>query len=148
MNDHPHSDCPECAAMRAKKTSSPQESPGFGSFWDMYPRKEAKAYALKCWNRLAPGENMQAGIRADVVRKSQTWKWRQNNGEFIPMPSTYLNQRRWEDEGIVPPPEPPTKPDTLCVVTACQAETVPGLRWCAEHQDYREKALGLKDPQV
>lgn len=26
--------------------------------------------------------------------------WLKDNGQYIPYPSTWLNQRRWEDEGI------------------------------------------------
>lgn len=137
---------PECA--KATRKSPLPDCSGFESFWASYPRKDAKPYAEKCWNKLAPGKHLQETINADVVRKSQTWKWRQNHGEFIPMPSTYLNQRRWEDEGVPEPAPPPPKAEILCVVTDCPAEKIPGLPWCAEHQDYREKALGLKEPQV
>jgi len=27
-------------------------------------------------------------------------EWTENKGQFIPYPSTWLNQHRWEDEGL------------------------------------------------
>ena len=32
----------------------------------------------------------------DTQKKSDQWK--KDNGQFIPNPTTWLNQRRWEDE--------------------------------------------------
>ena len=34
----------------------------------------------------------------DVARKKISYDWTKENGRFIPMPATYLNQRRWEDQ--------------------------------------------------
>lgn len=121
--------------------------PGFEEFWAVYPRRTAKSVAQASWNKLAPSEDLRRTIKADVVRKSQTWRWRKDDGEFIPFPATYLNQRRWEDEIVLAVPDPPPKPESLCVVTACEAVKVGETPWCAEHLAYREKALGLTDPQ-
>ena len=32
----------------------------------------------------------------EVQKKSE--QWQRDNGQYIPHPSTWLNQRRWEDE--------------------------------------------------
>ena len=37
-----------------------------------------------------------------VIKQRQSDQWMKDNGQYIPMPTTWLNQRRWEDEGIVP----------------------------------------------
>jgi hypothetical protein len=36
-----------------------------------------------------------------IARSKRTEQWQKDGGKFIPMPTTWLNQRRWEDEGIV-----------------------------------------------
>ena len=33
-----------------------------------------------------------------MVKRSKSTDWTKDNGQFIPYPTTYLNQRRWEDE--------------------------------------------------
>ena len=33
-----------------------------------------------------------------IDRQKQTTAWRKNNGQFIPHPATWLNNRQWEDE--------------------------------------------------
>ena len=33
-----------------------------------------------------------------IDRQKQTTAWRKNNGQRIPHPATWLNNRQWEDE--------------------------------------------------
>jgi len=33
-----------------------------------------------------------------VNAQKATEQWRKDNGQFIPHPQTWLNQRRWEDD--------------------------------------------------
>ena len=70
----------------------------FNQFWKVYPKKVAKGYALNCFKKLKPSAELtQRMIDAvNVQKKSQ--EWTKDNGEFIPNPSTWLNQGRWEDE--------------------------------------------------
>jgi hypothetical protein len=77
----------------------------FEEFWAAYPRKDGKKVARQKWNRLKPDEEMRKKILADIERRKRSPEWLKENGQFIPMPSTYLNQQRWEDEGIVLPSE-------------------------------------------
>jgi len=77
----------------------------FEEFWAAYPRKDGKKVARQKWNRLNPDEEMRKKILADIERRKRSPEWLKENGQFIPMPSTYLNQQRWEDEGIVLPSE-------------------------------------------
>ena len=71
---------------------------GFDSFYSAYPKKVGKPAALKAWKaaKVKPAE--LATILADVATRSQTTDWQKDGGQFIPNPSTYLNQRRWEDQ--------------------------------------------------
>ena len=39
-------------------------------------------------------------------------QWNRDNGQFIPHPATWLNQRRWEDELTIQLPEVPNEKRT------------------------------------
>lgn len=83
---------PEPVTASTQPPSKGGDWPGFDQFWALYPKKEAKKTALKSWNKEKP--DLTAVIKAlDWQKSSRAWK-----DGFIPMPTTYLNQRRWEDE--------------------------------------------------
>lgn len=80
-------------------------SPAFNTFWDAYPPRNGvrtgKANALKAWKKvkgLTEPELLEACLTALEWQK-KTEGWTKENGTFIPMASTYLNGKRWEDEG-------------------------------------------------
>lgn len=74
------------------------ENDGFEKFWIAYPRKTAKATALKSWKKIKPDAEMQETILAALEQHKQTEQWTRDKGQFIPHPATWLNQCRWEDE--------------------------------------------------
>lgn len=67
----------------------------FDIFWNAYPRKDKKEEAKKSWNKIRP--NIEVVIQALQWQK-QLPGWFEKDGKFIPMASTYLNQKRWLDE--------------------------------------------------
>jgi hypothetical protein len=70
----------------------------FETFWKIYPKKVGKGAAEKSWKKIkSPGETLGLILRALVWQK-QSEQWKKENGQFIPMPATYLNQTRWLDE--------------------------------------------------
>jgi len=69
----------------------------FDVFWQEYPRKDGKTYALKTWKKLKPSHDLAVHIIKDV-RKRTVMDYSKRERQFIPMPSSYLNGRRWEDE--------------------------------------------------
>lgn len=76
--------------------------PGFDRFWSVWPksvRKEAKSKCLQAW-RKAGAESQTDAVIAHVEKLKGTTGWTKDNGEFIPAPLTYLNQRRWEGADI------------------------------------------------
>lgn len=82
----------------------------FSRFWAIYPKKRSKQAALTAWKKLKPDEVFTQKIIAAVQKQKQWPEWQKDNGQYIPYPATWLNQRRWEDEGITPTqPEPPKK---------------------------------------
>ena len=70
----------------------------FDRFWVEYPRKVSKKKAWDIWKRLKPTPELAEKIIESVKLAKQTPQWKKDNGQFIPHPSTYLNQERWNDE--------------------------------------------------
>ena len=71
---------------------------GFNAFWAAYPKKAGKADALKAWNKLAPDVVLQEQMGKALEVQKQSQQWRKDGGQYIPMPATWLNGKRWEDE--------------------------------------------------
>lgn len=64
-------------------------------FWDSVPKKIGKHAARSAFNKLKPWDRRPA---VDSVKPFYEW-WRKENPQATWLhPSTYLNQRRWEDE--------------------------------------------------
>lgn len=74
---------------------------GFALFWQEYPRKAAKAAALKAWQKLNPSPELVERILAHVRDHKMSPDWIKDGGQFVPHPATFLNGRRWEDD--IPP---------------------------------------------
>lgn len=76
--------------------------PGFEAFWVAYPRKVAKDHAAKAYARLKPDEPLQRRILAALAAQVASEQWTRDGGRFVPHAATWLNGRRWEDEGESP----------------------------------------------
>lgn len=94
---------------------SPDLPPGFVRFWKIYPDVDRKTDRAKCAKKWA-----QLGLESiadEIVSSVELWKkskqWTKNGGEFIPMPMTFLNGRRWETK-----PEPATADDQIAGLDA------------------------------
>lgn len=70
----------------------------FDEFWSLYPRKVGKQAALKAWRKIRPDADLHAKIVAAVNSQKTTEQWTIENGRFVPNPTTWLNQGRWDDE--------------------------------------------------
>ena len=84
------------ASKRAAKSTPDWKPERFEGFWKFYPRGEGRQAAVRAWDRLRPDDQTVDRIAAALVTQKQTDEWRRGIG--IPHASTYLNQRRWEDE--------------------------------------------------
>lgn len=70
----------------------------FQRFWEAYPRKDAKKAAIKSWMKEAVYfTDIQDDIMAALERQKKQPQWLKDDGEFIPLPASWLNGRRWED---------------------------------------------------
>lgn len=81
----------------SKSESDEPEPAGFLEFWALYPRKVGKADARRAWKRKRPPITK---VRAALEWQRRSLQWQQG---FIPNPSTYVNQGRWDDEPVEGP---------------------------------------------
>ena len=87
-------------------TEEPPISPkgddsGFESFWNAYPegRKVGKKAALKAWKTLKPSKSLTDRIVKAITKQAANGHFKGSRGEnFIPLPTTWLNQGRWDDQ--------------------------------------------------
>lgn len=86
--------CPNCGFVNSKKVYLE----GFDLFWKNYPRKIGKGQAEKVWSHLKPTFELYSIILEAVELQKKGVGWLQNDGMYIPHPSTWLNQKRWLDE--------------------------------------------------
>lgn len=84
-------------SIKENKTKQIKENAGFDVFWKAYPRKVGKETARKAFQKLDKDVSLDTLLRAIEAQKN-TQQWRKDNGQFIPHPATWLNNRRWEDE--------------------------------------------------
>ena len=78
---------------------------GFAEFWMGYPKKVGKGAAEKAFRRAKIGTTLLPSILQAIERARKTEQWRKSNGQFIPNPATWLNERRWEDDDVQPTSE-------------------------------------------
>lgn len=70
----------------------------FDVFWKAYPKKTGKGAAEAAWKKIkSPSSTIQEILKALEWQRSSL-DWTKENGQYIPNPSTYLNQKRWLDE--------------------------------------------------
>lgn len=79
----------------------------FERFWKVYPKKVGKGDARKIWARLRPSEELTLRMINAVEVAKKSVQWTKDGGQYIPNPSTWLNQARWEDE-LTPMKEEPS----------------------------------------
>ena len=75
---------------------TPTNESNFDRWYSCYPKKQARESARKAWEKQKLDRifsTIMIKSRAFVEHYRATGKM-----EFLPMPATFLNQRRWEDE--------------------------------------------------
>ena len=92
-NDANASNTDEKSCYPRPKTQDPLSE--FLLFWAAYPKKVKKSAAFISWKKHKPA--------VDDVLKALTWqilseRWTKDGGAYIPDPTSYLNQGRWQDE--------------------------------------------------
>jgi hypothetical protein len=70
----------------------------FETFWKAYPKKVGKGAAEKSFKKYKPDDALLSAMIKAIETQKRSDQWVKENGQFIPNPATWLNQKRWEDE--------------------------------------------------
>ena len=70
----------------------------FETFWKAYPKKKSKLQAIRTWNNLAKIRPPIEELLVAIARARKSVQWMKADGQFIPYPSTWLNDGGWMDE--------------------------------------------------
>jgi len=98
----------------------------FPAFWEHYPRKVAKPKAAEAFDRIGVTTEMLATMITAIAQQGLAERCAAGEGQYVPHPATWLNQRRWEDQ---PPRGAPA---------ASRAPSAPSRHHGFEERDYGE----------
>lgn len=83
------------------QSQKPNWEEQFDKFYKEYPKKVKKQNVKKWFQKNKPSGELFSSMLDSLEQFRGSKEWKENNGQFIPYPSTWLNQRRWEDEDIM-----------------------------------------------
>lgn len=88
---------------RRKPRPKPQNghtnyTPEFMQFWNTYPKTAGKHAAFLAFQKVNPQNGDLEKIIESVKKHQGLEQWQRDDGKYIPHASTWLNQRRFEDE--------------------------------------------------
>ena len=69
----------------------------FEEFWQAYPKKRSKVKCKEWYLKHKPSEELHGKILMSINFYASNDDWKKDNGKYIPYPTTFLNQKRWED---------------------------------------------------
>lgn len=72
----------------------------FEEFYKSYPKKVKKQDVKKWFKKNKPSSELFSSMMDSLEQFRGCKDWLKDKGQFIPYPSTWLNQKRWEDEGM------------------------------------------------
>ena len=70
----------------------------FETFYNAYPRKVKKQDVKKWFLKNKPNEELFKTIIDSLELFKKDKDWLKDNGQYIPYPTSWLNQKRWEDK--------------------------------------------------
>lgn len=84
---------------KQKRIVKPKYTEAFLRFWKAYPRKTAKLKAFQSWQNHVDETDRDSvtQIIGDLEKRTRARFWAADQSK-IPMPTTFINQHRWEDE--------------------------------------------------
>lgn len=146
-----HEDAARCGKMRLERNTNTnrieteENRKAFDAFWGAYPKKVGKSMAETAWAKADLPD-------VDIILKSlhkakQSPDWIKEKGAFIPHPSTWLNQRRWEDFGMdyAALSSKRVLGASTAQETASQIDEQDAIAWLTENYDNVEIAGSFKE---
>lgn len=83
-----------CTCAASQRSAHAKE---FATFWKAYPKKQDKQRAMKAFDKAMKQTDLETMLAALEVQKHSA-DWKKDGGQYIPLPTTWLNGCRWEDE--------------------------------------------------
>ena len=84
-------------AKESSRYVSKEIEGGFEKWYLKYPRKEKRADALKAWKKNHKEMPEFQVMMETLAKQIRIKNWTPENMQYIPMPSSYLNGKRWQD---------------------------------------------------
>jgi hypothetical protein len=75
-----------------------QNADGFDRFWNAHPRKQKKGDAKKAWAQIRPSDSLVERMIDTLAWQVRQPQWLKDDGQFIPLPATWLRSEQWDDE--------------------------------------------------
>ena len=96
-NPQPQTPSPFAESSHGQGTGAcPQDL--FEEFWKAYPKKVGKGYAQECFKKIKPSRKLVDTMLEAIAKQKKSDMWKRDKGQYIPNPSTWLSQKRWEDD--------------------------------------------------
>jgi len=139
-----------------KENGEPPKSPkgdqallDFEKFYQAYPKKEAKTKALASWKAKNPNGNLTEKILSALEAHKKRESWNKEGGKFIPMPATWLNQERYNDDisaEIVSSPGFSGNGQSIAIDPAWPAAILLAEPLCVIVNEEERDTVDLRDP--
>lgn len=100
-NNEQEDEIKEEKQVKKKSKTENKQQEYFSIFWASYPKKVGKGAAEKSWKKIKPTKDLLEKMLNAIETAKQSMQWNKDNGQYIPNPATWLNQKRWEDEIII-----------------------------------------------
>jgi hypothetical protein len=97
-NEYEYENANEDVIENADEKKQNLQNQRFDEFWKAYPKKVGKEAARKVWMKVKPDKALFIKMLEAVETAKKSKQWQKDNGQYIPNPSTWLNQGRWDDE--------------------------------------------------
>lgn len=85
---------------RRDKSAPDHDPEAFEVFWTNYPRKDDRKAAIRAWDKLKPDKPLCRTMYTALKRQRGSEQWAEAGGKYIPLFSTWLNGRKWENQGV------------------------------------------------
>lgn len=73
----------------------------FEDFWELYPKKVSKKKSMDIYEKIVVSKDIEEKVMEGLSRYIKKWKGEATDIKYIPNPTTWLNQERWDDDVVV-----------------------------------------------
>lgn len=73
----------------------------FETFWGLYPKKVSKKKAQAVYKRICTSKIKEKNVLEGLSKYIEKWRVEGTDVQYIPNPTTWLNQERWADDIVI-----------------------------------------------